>query len=157
MVWGSFPVSFKVTLWWVLVIVWQCFQLTSCKAAFNLDKYFISSVLRSKYCLTLQDEQAFILGLIVVSGFWGLRVRHNMLAMMIVHMVYYIKETFVYCGVYVAQIFNFILNSPVLLRKPTSIGFQTVIMIWNSTYFRSWPERLDSISFFESFYDIRRV
>ena len=80
-----------------------------------------------------------------------------MLTRMVVHMVYCIKERFVYCRIYIAQIFNFTLNSPVLLGKPTPIGFQTVVMIWNSCYFRSCPNKSSGIHFFELFHDVRRV
>ena len=72
-------------------------------------------------------------------------------------MVYCIKETFAYCRIYVAQIFNFALNSPVLFGKPTPRGFQTVVMIWDSCYFRSHPNKSSGICFFESFHDVRRV
>ena len=66
-------------------------------------------------------------------------------------MAYCIGETFAYCRIYVAQIFNFALNSPVLLRKPTPIGLHTVVMIWNSCYFRSQPSNSSGICFFELF------
>ena len=95
-------------------ILWQSFQLTLCKATFNLDKYSISLVLRSKYCLTLQDEQALLLDLQQLVDFedW---VRSNVLTKVVIHMIYCIKEMFVYCRIYVAQTFNFTVNSPELL------------------------------------------